>query len=137
MQADINYWAVLVGALIYYIGGALWYSPLIFGKQWMVEVGLTAKKMEETKKDAWKSYLTAAVSALVISYSLARVMGYLQVSTLAGGLHTAFWSWLAFAMTTAATNSSFAGRSLKLYLIDGGYHLYGFIVMGIVLGLWQ
>jgi hypothetical protein len=137
MQAEINYWAVLVGAIIYYAGGALWYSPVLFGKAWMAEVGLTAEKIEATKKDNWKSYLTALVAALVISFGLARLMGYLEVSTLAGGLHTGFWSWLAFVMTTAATNNAFAGRSLKLYLIDGGYHLYGFMVMGIILALWR
>jgi len=137
MQVDINYWAVLTGAVIYYAGGALWYSPVLFGKSWIKLVGMDEKKREQARKDAWKSYLTAAVSALVISFGLARVMGYLEVHTLAGGLHAGFWSWLAFVMTTSAINNSFAGRPLKLYLIDGGYHLYGFLVMGIILGIWR
>ncbi len=34
-----------------------------------------------------------------------------------------------------AINYSFAGRSLKLWLIDGGYHTLQFVLYGIILGL--
>ena len=137
MEATINYWAVIVGALVYYAGGALWYSPVLFARPWMAAVGFTEEKMTEAKKNAWKSYLTALVSAFLISFGMARLMSYMNVYSLMGGLQTGFWSWLIFVMTTLATNSSFAGRSLKLYLIDGFYHFYGFMVIGIILGIWR
>ncbi len=109
MQVEINYLAVLVAAVVYYVGGALWYSPLLFGKSWMGLVGLTEEKLKEAQKDTWKSYLTAAISAIVISYGIARVEGYMNVITVAGGLHTGFWAWICFVVTTMATNNSFAG----------------------------
>ena len=137
MEATINYWAVIVGALVYYAGGALWYSPVLFGKSWMAAVGLTEEKFEQAKKNAWKSYLTALISALLISFGMARLMGYMEVYSLMGGLQTGFWSWLIFVMTTSATNSSFAGRPLQLYFIDGFYNFYGFMVIGIILGIWH
>jgi len=137
MEATINYWVVIVGALVYYAGGAFWYSPVLFARPWMAAVGFTEEKMTEAKKNVWKSYLTALVSAFLISFGMARLMSYMNVYSLMGGLQTGFWSWLIFVMTTLATNSSFAGRSLKLYLIDGFYHFYGFMVMRIILGVWQ
>jgi hypothetical protein len=137
METTINYWAVLVGALVYYAGGALWYSPLLFAKSWTALVGLTEEKLKEAKKGAWKSYLTALVAAFLISFGMARLMGYMNVYSLIGGLQTGFWCWLIFVMTTSAINSSFAGKPLKLYLIDGFYHLYGFIIIGIILGIWR
>ena len=137
MQVDINFLAVFVAAIIYYIGGALWYSPLLFGKSWMGLVGLTEEKIKEGQNEAWKSYLIAAISAILISYGIARVVTYLNVITIGGGLHVGFWTWICFVITTMATNNSFAGRSFKLLLIDGGYHLYGFVVMGVVLAVWK
>jgi hypothetical protein len=137
MQMDINYWAVLAGALLYFAGGALWYSPVLFANSWMEAVGLTKESLEQAKKDAWKSYLISAVSVLLICYGMARLMGYMDAYTLMGGIQTGFWSWLIFVMTTSAINSSFAGRPLRLYLIDGFYHLYGFLVAGIILGVWR
>jgi len=45
------------------------------------------------------------------------------------------WDWEK--VTTMATNNSFAGRPFKLLIIDSGYHLYGFVVMGIILAIWK
>jgi hypothetical protein len=137
MDGSVNYLAVVIAALAYYAGGALWYSPVLFGKQWMALVGLTEEKIAEQKKDAWKSYVTSLVAALVISYGLARIEMYMNVVTFAGGLHTGFWSWLCFVITTSATNSAFAGRPVKLLFIDAGYHLYGFLVIGVILAVWK
>ena len=137
MQVEINYLAVLVAASVYYVGGALWYSPILFGKSWMNLVGLTEEKLKEGQKNAWKSYLIAAISTILISYGIARIEGYLNVITIGGGLHTGFWTWICFVVTTMATNNSFAGRPFKLVIIDGGYHLYGFVVMGVVLAVWK
>jgi hypothetical protein len=137
MQIDINYLAVFIAAIVYYVGGALWYSPILFGKSWMGLVGLTEEKIKEGQKEAWKSYLIAAISAILISYGIARVEAYLNVITVGGGLHVGFWTWICFVITTMATNNAFAGRSFKLLLIDGGYHLYGFVLIGVVLAVWK
>lgn len=137
MQVNINYLAVFIAAVVYYIGGALWYSPLLFGKTWMGLVGLNEEKIKEEQKAMWKSYLTAAGSAILISYGIARVEAYLNVITIGGGLHAGFWAWICFVVTTTATNYSFAGRPIKLLLIDSGYHLYGFVIMGIILAVWK
>ncbi len=36
-----------------------------------------------------------------------------------------------------AVNGTFAGRSLSLYLIDGGYHGVSLLVMGAILAVWD
>lgn len=137
MPIEINYLAVIVGALIYYAGGALWYSPVLFGKTWAELVGFTPEKMEAAKKGVWKSYLTSLISALVISYGLARLGEYLKVDTLLGGLHLGFWSWFCFVLTVLTTSTAFSMKPKKLLFIDSGYHLYGFLVIGIILGVWR
>ncbi len=137
MEGSVNFLAVIIAAVAYYAGGALWYSPVLFGKQWMVLVGITEEKMKAGAKDAWKSYLTALAGALLISYGLARIELYMNVASFSGGLHAGFWSWLCFVLTTSATNNSFAGRPFKLLLIDSAYHLYGFLVMGVILAVWK
>ena len=135
-DVTINYVAWIVAVVVYYAGGALWYSPVLFGNSWMQLVGLTPEKMEAEKGNAWKSYLTSFISALLIGYGMARVMAYLGVATLTGGIISGLFLWVSFVLTTMATNSSFAGRPLKLLVIDAGYHLYGFLVMGAILGAW-
>jgi hypothetical protein len=42
-----------------------------------------------------------------------------------------------FVAMSFAINYSFAGRSLKLWLIDGGYHTLQFALYGLILGAWH
>lgn len=37
---DVNYLAVIVGALVYFGIGALWYSPALFATPWMAASGV-------------------------------------------------------------------------------------------------
>jgi len=135
-MTEVNYTAMFVSALVYFAGGALWYSGALFGKVWMELVGLTREKLETERKENWKPFLTSIISALLISYAIGRLIDYTSVRTVTGALHLAFWSWLCFVMTTSLTNSIFAGRPIKLVLIDGGYHLYGFLVAAVIQTVW-
>jgi len=137
MHVEINYLAVVVAAMVYYGGGALWYSPVFLADPWVKAAGLDPEKLKAGKNNAWRSYLVALIAALFISYGLARVEAYMQVSDFAGGLHTGFWSWLCYVVTTMAMNYSFENRSWKLLVINAGYHLYGFIVMAVILAVWK
>ena len=47
---DINYLAVLIAALASYVLGALWYSPVLFGKLWMKLSKIDPKNMDAAKK---------------------------------------------------------------------------------------
>ena len=49
-EPQINYLAVLTATLAHYILGALWYSPVLFSKQWITAVGLSESKMESMGK---------------------------------------------------------------------------------------
>jgi len=40
---DLNWLAVIVAALAYFVIGALWYAPPVFGKAWMAAGGMTVE----------------------------------------------------------------------------------------------
>lgn len=46
-MSDINYYAVLVAALLSFAVGGLWYSPLLFGKMWLEEMQLKAEDIKQ------------------------------------------------------------------------------------------
>ena len=74
MEFDINYWAVLVAAIAQFVIGMAWYSPMLFGKTWMKEMGLTDKDMKASKeKGMMKEMVIALISALVMAYVLSHV----------------------------------------------------------------
>src|SRR2546429_1612246 len=48
--ANVNILAVLVAALLTFVLGAFWYSPILFARQWMQAQGYTPEKIAEMKK---------------------------------------------------------------------------------------
>jgi len=52
------------------------------------------------------------------------------------GLITALIISLGFIATALGINYLFARKSFKLFLIDAGYFILFFAVMGIILGAW-
>lgn len=131
----INFWAVLVAALLQMGLGALWYSKFLFAKPWTKLVGKTEEDLKKSNKPT--PYIVTFVCALVMAYILAHFVVYTQSNTLLLGLQTGWWAWVGFVATTSLINSLFASRSWKLYLIDVGYHLVSLIAMGALLAIWR
>jgi hypothetical protein len=54
--------------------------------------------------------------------------------TLRNGVISALFCWVGFVVTTMLVNYSFAMRSRKLLLIDGGHWLVVLALMGAIIG---
>lgn len=130
---DLNVWAVLVAALLSFVLGGLWYSPVLFGKVWMRETGIT----EESQKHRAmaKVFALAFIASLIIAFNLAMFLG--PAASLASGAFYGFLAGFGWVAMAFAINDLFEGRSLKLYLINAGYHAITFTVMGAVIGVWH
>lgn len=137
MIVNINYWAVLVSSIVGMIIGAVWYSPLLFGKAWMKLMNFDKKKLNETKKKGMgKSYLIMFIALLLMSYILADFVDYVGATTVRGALQLALWLWLGFFVTTMISSVLWEGKSTKLYLINVFHYLVVLGVMSIILSLW-
>ena len=71
MEVEINGVAVLAAAAINMIVGAIWYSPYVFGKQWMKLTGVTPQSMKESGN---KGMLAALVRSLLTAFVLAQLI---------------------------------------------------------------
>lgn len=130
----INIPAVIVAAILPFLLGGLWYSPLLFGKAWMNENGFTDEDLEEGSQA--KIFGLSFLFFLVMSGNLAAFLATpetdLQFGILAGFL--AGFGWVALSVGVIAL---FERRSWKYMLINGGYMVVAFVLMGVVLGIWR
>lgn len=131
---EINYLAVLFAAILNMGLGFAWYSPQLFGSQWLKEVGL---KKESTKNPGPMFLLLPFAGALIMNYVLAHFVAYAGGKNAIDGIITGVWAALGFVATTTLVNYLFAGKSKELYLIDVGYHLIGLVLSGAILGAWR
>jgi hypothetical protein len=133
VQPEINYLAVLVVAVIYYLFGGLWYSPVLFGKVWLRLGGCSE---ENLKKSAAGGYIGSFIASLVMAYVMAMVIGWTGSDTYGMGLWAGFYCWAGFVATTHTANALFTHKPTGLNLIDIGYPLVGLLVMGAILAIW-
>ena len=133
---SLNYLAIIVGIIINQAIGAAWYGA--WSKPWMAEVGLTQEDMEAMKGTArqWYPYVIAIVSALVFTLALALLMQGMGTENVVDGLILGLLASVGFILTSYATTYSFEGRSLKLFLINSGYPVISYAIIGVLLAVW-
>jgi hypothetical protein len=129
----VNYWAVLAAAIAGFVIGGLWYSPLLFGKAWQREVGLSDDEL--ARGNMARIFGGSFVLSLLAAWMFAIFLG--PRPPMAFGLGAGFAAGLFWVASSFGTNYLFARRSLKLFLIDGGYHTLQFTAIGLILGLWH
>ncbi|HKW41364.1 MAG TPA: DUF1761 domain-containing protein [Gemmatimonadales bacterium] len=136
--ANVNILAVLVAALLTFVLGAFWYSPVLFAKQWMAAQGYTPEKLQEMKKrGATRAYVVSVLCYVVMAYVLSLLASYTNSTTLAQGLWLGFLSWLGFAATIGLTANMFSEKPIAAWVIDAGYQLAYLLIMGALLSLWR
>ena len=136
--ANVNILAVLVAALLTFVLGAFWYSPVLFARQWMAAQGYTPEKLEEMKKrGATRAYVVSVLCYVVMAYVLSLLASYTNSTTLAQGLWLGFLSWLGFAATIGLTANMFSEKPIAAWVIDAGYQLAYLLIMGALLSVWR
>ena len=133
----MNYLAIIAGVIINQALGAGWYSAL--AKPWMAGVGLTMEDVEAVRGTArqWYPYVVAIVSALVFTVGLAVVIQGLGAEGVVDGLILGLLAAIGFIATSYATTYSFEGRSVKIFLINTGYPVISYGIIGVLLAVWQ
>jgi hypothetical protein len=129
---QINWLSVIVSALAAFAIGSLWYSPILFGKTWQKLIKLS----DEEIKNANMSLIFGTTFVLNIISAMVLDMFIGSEATLVMGLIAGLFVSLAWIATSFGINYLFARKSLKLYLIDTGYYVTYFTIMGIILGAW-
>ena len=139
MFRGVNLWAVLVAGVSTMIVGFLWYSPMLFAKPWTVLMGYDPNdkaKMDEMRKSAGKSYAISFIASLVAALVLGKIIDVTSVQSPLYGMKIGFAVWLGFVTTVQLTAKLFGNQPTKLYLINTGYQLVCYLVMGVILAVW-
>ena len=129
---EFNLWAILVAALASFLLGGLWYSPLLFAKAWQREAGLSDEQIRSANMGL--IFGLAFVLCLIASFVFALFLG--PRPPLALGLGAGFAAGLCWVSASFGINYLFERKSLKLFLINGGYHTLQFTLIGLILALW-
>jgi len=136
-MVHVNYWAVLVAAIVVFALGWLWYSPLLFFKPWMRARGLDpAAAMAGAKMPAGKLVIEL-VRCLVLAYIIAHFVAALGISNWLIAAHFGLLLWVAFPVVLLTGSVIWENTPVKVAAIHAGDWLVKLLVIPIIVSLWH
>jgi len=135
-SVNLNWLAILVAGVINMVIGAIWYSPMVFGKTWMKEMGMKEGDAMGGKSMV-QSYLITFIGALLMGYALAMAVAWQGGSMSSDGMMVAFWLWLGFAIVIPLNDVIFGKKTWNFWMLNGAYYLVVLLVNGALLATWH
>jgi len=133
---SINYLAVAVAAAAAFVEGALWYSPLLFGRRWLSLRGVNADPPKGTRPPAWKVAAELA-RCLVVAWALAAFICLLGIASIGDSLLLALALWLGFQAMQTIGSVIHEGYPWQLYAIHVGDALVKTSLMSAIVAAWR
>ena len=134
---SLGHWPViLAAAVVAWLLGAVWYSPLLFAKAWVRANGYSPEKVAAMRANAARTYAGSFVAFVLIAYILHLFLSRLDATTLGAGAGWGFHAWVGFALPIGFTANLYSDKPLAAFLIDAGYQLLYLTAMGAILGKW-
>lgn len=134
--SDINWLAILVSAIAYFMLGAVWYSKALFGTKWAALVGVDMTDPNKSKGMA-KMMTGTFVLIFIACMGIAMLVTRMDLSVLPSALKLGLITGICFATTAVSISFIYESRPTALYFIDCGYHLAGHLIAAIILVLWR
>ena len=130
--SSINLLIVFAATVAANFLGGLWYSPIVLGKPWRAAIGLVSSGEMTNPAGTFISgfvlqLLAASMLAALLGPSASGIEG-LQLGTLIG---------FSFVMTALGMTNLFEHRPVSLILINSGYHIVSYGLMGFIIGQWS
>lgn len=129
---------IIVATVAYFCIGAIWYMPAVFGTVWAAGHKIDMSNKEEGKKRLPMLMAQTFVLSLGMGIGMGLLLYVLQApATCISGIKAGLLVSGVFCAAPMAINYSYTGKSIKLWMIDAGYHVIGITLMGIILSVWH
>ena len=133
-----GHWPAILGAaLVAWLIGAVWYSPLLFAKAWVKAQRHTPETLAAMQAKAAKTYALSFVAVVLIAFILHLFLHRLGAPPAAAGAGWGFHAWVGFALPIGFMANLYSDKPIAAFLIDAGYQLVYLVVMGAILARWS
>lgn len=132
---DINWIAVLVGTIGYFMVGALWYS-FLFQKKWIAYNKIDMND-PNGKKGVGAIMFASFIMMFICSVGIAILVEYMDLKGWMYGVKLGLLTGGCFAVTSIAINMLYEKKPLGLFFINGGYQLLGNIIAAVIICCWR
>jgi Protein of unknown function (DUF1761) len=133
----LNWLAVIVATIVYFALGALWYSPVAFGKPWQRAIGWDEAQQSGASPAI---YVGPALFALVSTIATAMLANATGSTDIGSGLVLGLIVGIGYGLTLTAYEALFAPNRpgpWVWFAITGSYHLVGLLIAAVIVSAWR
>lgn len=135
MDYYVNWIAVLVATIAGYALGAVWYSPLLFVKPWLADLGKQREEMGKMGPAMTVGFIATLVTAVTIELVLSKF--YAGTVTMMTGIKVGLLLGVGVYAVTLLSDYMYANYPRRLFAINAGYRVLMMTIMGAILGAWR
>jgi hypothetical protein len=134
---QLNWLAVVVGALVYFALGALWYSPMLFSRAWQRSIG-----WDETRTPPQQNamtYLVPLVAYLVMAIAVGLLAAATGTDELGEGIVLGLVLGIGLSLAHTFVDASFDPNKPEpwtWFAINGTYHALGLVIVAVIIAIW-
>ncbi|TMI96832.1 MAG: DUF1761 domain-containing protein [Bacteroidetes bacterium] len=133
--AHINWLAVLVAAVAFFLLGAVWYS-FLFRNAWIKASGVNVND-PNAKKGVGALFLSSFILIFITSIGLALVIARVGAEGWMTGLKVGLIAGICFCATSISNSYLYEKRPMALHFINGFYNIVGCVIGGIIISVWK
>ena len=119
-MVHVSFLPVLVAAVVVFVLGWLWYSPVLFYKPWMRLRGLDPVAAMAGAKMPGGKLLVELVRCLLLAYVIARFVALLGISSWLMAVHFGFMAWIGFPVIILTGSVLWENTPWKVAAIHAG-----------------
>jgi hypothetical protein len=129
----LNYWAVIVAAVVAFVGSSVWY--VVFGNE-LAKVSPVFAELQAQKPAAWRMIAVFAGS-LVLSFVVAYLIGLKEDVTWMGAVGIGCLLWLGLSAVQWMSSMVWEKVPLTMAAIHAGDWLVKLVVISAIVGAWR
>ena len=130
---EVNWLAVTIVTLIYFVIHFFWYFPSAFGNLWLKLVGKEGEPKSKIIRETIMMVPLSFITILIIDV----VMILVGISEIGPALLLSLLLWIGFVATIGINQSNFNDRGMKLFLLEYIVYLIAFLIAGSILVIWK
>lgn len=134
--SNLNWLAILCGALAFFMLGALWYSKALFATAWLRFVKIDPNNPDAKKGMAaimlcsFAFMFIISIGLAILRYKLGLTGGWMS------GIKLGLFTGLFFGTMAISISYLYEQRPMGLHFINGGYTIAGSILSAIIICSW-
>lgn len=134
----ISYLPIIVASIVSFGISSLWYSPFLFGKEWLRALKTKEEDIENLRNEkVFRSYIVQLLFTIVSFAVLAFIVSFVDSRTGSDGAFLGLLFWIGYIVPNSVSGLLWKKEPFALLMIETVNTLLTLTIGGAIIGAWR